>query len=154
MAASWLTNVFNFLAGATYNSSPPVLGDGSTGGVQCDSRGRLIVTPIATNGVVGYSSGASTYQGVMKATPGNLWSLNATNNGASTRWLQLFDAAAVQSNGAVPKVSIPIAAGVTNGPDLAGTFPFATGITWMISSTAATLTVDTAATFFISGSYT
>lgn len=119
---------------------------------------------IVING--GASGGAASFSrirgssGVVKAAAGNLLQIYAnydTAGGAGTRWLMIFDAAALPANGtaptlaAIPLVGVDTIASldVTNSSDPPSSpgKPMATGIVWAISSTKNTLTLDAASTF-------
>jgi len=118
------------------------------------------LTPVTNTG-----GGAASFtrtrnsSGVVKATPGNLVTMFGTfvvNGGAGTRWLMIFDAAALPANGTAPKVSSIPMTGVDivfslsledpGDPIAAPGLPMATGIVWAISSTESTLTLDAAST--------
>ena len=70
------------------------------------------------------------------------------NNNGSTRYLQVFDAAALPANGVVPDLVIAVTTGATVQIPLTGRVPFATGIVLAISTTAATLTIGAADALF------
>jgi hypothetical protein len=46
---SLLTQIFNFLGLATYNASPPTVGNAQVTSLQCDANGRLLVSVAAVN---------------------------------------------------------------------------------------------------------
>lgn len=92
--------------------------------------------------------GAASGTGVaVKASPGNVYSVHATNSGTSQRYLQLFDRTTAPANGGTPTASYPLSAGagVTVPALQLGTEHFApskafgTGIALAISSTNGTL---------------
>jgi hypothetical protein len=87
---------------------------------------------------------------VIKATPGKLLMLTIYNNKGSSQFIQLHNATALPSNGAVPVLSINIATVTTillPIPQLTG-MDFSTGIVVANSSTAASLTVGSADCWF------
>jgi hypothetical protein len=73
------------------------------------------------------------------------------NNGASDRWWMVFNTASVPANGTVPVFAVRVAAGEQLRIPM--DYRFATGVTWQVSSTSATLTADTAATFGVKLEY-
>lgn len=92
------------------------------------------------------SQGVLTGEAV-KATPGALVSLRGHNYSGSTRYIHLFNAAAVPTNGTAPSI-LPIA--VAAGADFSLDIPkdgvwFTTGIAWASSQTRDTLTITGAA---------
>jgi hypothetical protein len=74
-----------------------------------------------------------------------LLQIGALNTNAAARWLQLFNAASVPADAAVPVLSIPMAAGAYVSRDF-GAYGklFPDGISWCTSSTAVTKTVGSA----------
>jgi hypothetical protein len=152
MAASWLTNVLNFIAGVQYQSVPGTISDGANGPMQSDRYGRPVMNIAAYGGDAGTSWWDSTalgYQGTAKVGSAKLWQVIATNEGASKRWLMLFDATALPGNGTAPKFQLPMSSGQIMSLPPACPRTFATGIFWAVSSTAGTLTLDNTATFFV-----
>ncbi|MFI5243725.1 MAG: hypothetical protein ACHQQR_00750 [Gemmatimonadales bacterium] len=98
--------------------------------------------------------------GVVKASPGNLLEFFGTNAGPNTRWIQVFDAAAVPANGATPVLRAEVPAGayfsfsLTDPQDAApGGRPFAAGISWAVSITGPQLTIDVGAAFDINAKF-
>lgn len=95
------------------------------------------------------------FQGVIKAASGNLLQCFGFNAGANTRYVQIFDAAAVPADGATPVLRAPVAPGSAfqltltdpSDPPSSPGRPFTNGISWAISSTPQLKTVDAAATF-------
>ena len=86
---------------------------------------------------------------VIKAAAGVLLTLSTHNNRGSTQYIQIFDAASLPSNGAVPLVVINMLT-VTNSFLDFGQYgkSFATGIVVANSSTLATLTIGSADCWF------
>ena len=87
---------------------------------------------------------------VIKASPGKLLMLTAYNNNGAARFIQLFNATALPGNGAVPVMIISVPTLGTFSfpiPNLSG-MDFSTGIVVANSTTAATLTVGSADSWF------
>lgn len=85
---------------------------------------------------------------VLKASAGNLVSINGYNAKTSSQWIQVFNSATVPANGAVPVITFLVPA----SSNWSFTFPvpmgFTTGISTSNSSTAATKTIGSADCFF------
>lgn len=98
-----------------------------------------------SSGTKSYSPGALAHSGVINAKKGVLHRISMLNTNAAARYLQLFDAAAVPADAAVPLMSIPIPIGGWVNVDF-GVYgkSFGVGICWSTSSTAATKTVGAA----------
>lgn len=80
-----------------------------------------------------------------------LHQLIATNTNAALRYIQVFDAAAVPANGAVPLITFPLTAAASTQPPLSfGVYgrTFTNGIVVCNSTTEATLTLGSADSFF------
>ena len=91
-----------------------------------------------------YATTAAAASGVIKASPGILNKVIGHNDKASTQYIQLFDAAAVPSDTAVPKMVIVAAADSNFEIDLGDGASFNTGMAWSNSSTLATKTIGSA----------
>lgn len=98
----------------------------------------------------------------VKATPGNLLSIRASNENAAVRYLQLHNKASAPTSGESAVVSFIIPAGtatapatITLGADFLGQngLYFSTGIAVGISTAIGTFTAATAGDCFISGVY-
>lgn len=96
-----------------------------------------------------YVSAAQEASAVVKASAGNLYGFVFTNNNAATRYVQVFNAAALPGDGTVPALSFPVSSG--------GVFPFDTGkypnqftngIVFCNSTTQATKTIGAADSLF------
>lgn len=106
-----------------------------------------------------YSMAATSYAGQIKAGPGALWQLAATNAGATATWLMVFDALAPAA-GATPVMrayvpALSVASWVltdAQDPSPPGR-PFSVGIAWAASSTADILTPIPSATFDVAAKY-
>lgn len=117
------------------------------GGVRGDGKAQYRAGSVAA----GHSAALETSR-VVKATPGTLYWLEFYNTAGSVRYLQLHNAAALPSDGAVPLLSIPVAAttGTLTRLFIPGIW-CSTGIVLASSSTQATLTVSSADGFFSAG---
>jgi hypothetical protein len=97
-----------------------------------------------------YESIGALAAGVIKASPGEIFSFFARNKNAAVRYVQLFDSPTAPTNGATPKAQWDIPAG-GGGEIVIGTdfftddgVGFNTGISWGISTTDGTFTAATA----------
>ena len=152
---AWIGNIFNFLAGGQYTTSPAPITPGSSGPLLCDQYGRLVVltspvgAPVNTGTTwVDPAIGTPlTYQRVVSATAKSLYLAFGMNEGTSDRWFMLFDSSALPSPGAQPTVAFKVPAGQPFSLEFTRPRAFLNGIAWNISSTAGTLTSDTAASF-------
>lgn len=89
---------------------------------------------------------------IVKATAGMLYGISGYNSGGS-QFVQVFDAATLPANGAVPKIMFFVPANSNfswDGGD--ASFPFATGIVIAVSTTGPSLTLG-AATAWINALY-
>ena len=116
------------------------------------SRTTPVVQPTALGGLRQYDSQAPINSDVIKTSPGEFRQAMAANQGASLLYVMFFDAVAVPTNGSVPAfVPIPLAAGaacaIPFGPAMSN------GLCWAASTTAATLTVDTTDSMWLSVQY-
>jgi hypothetical protein len=96
-----------------------------------------------------HSRGALTNSLIVKPTAGYLLGLTANSTNVAAQYILLFDSATVPSNGAIPTTSftVPLASHLAiyfNTPGRA----FQTGICVCNSTTAATLTIGAADTYF------
>lgn len=165
-AQSSATGMQNILSTGRYNATPPSLSDGQFINLQLNSEGDCKTAeqfaPAAednTNGVIAvapkplatntyapsqYANFAGSVTGAaIKNSPGNIFSILATNANGSVRYLQLHNATAKPAGGAVPVMVFPIPA---SGSVTVGEFftrfgvYFSTGITWTVSTTVGTFT--------------
>ena len=145
MAAAWLNQVFNFLAGAQYATSPSAITPGSSGPLLCDQYARLYTVPFVPvagtpHGTLWADSGALVTSLTVKSTPGNVLQLIGYNAGAAG-FIQVHNAVSLPTNGTAPVYTFPVPAGVAFSLDLsARPRSFATGIVVVLSSTGPTLT--------------
>ena len=157
--AAWFGQIFNFLAGGQYNSSPTAITPGSTGPVMVDQYGRLYTAPFVpvagvSLGTTWADSGALVNSLNVKTTPGNLLQVVGFNDTASVVYLHIFNAASLPANGTAPRTAFKIAANANFSFDLsARSRSFATGIVLAGSTTSATLTVSTNTPLFIGAEY-
>lgn len=151
MTAPFTTTIFQWMGFARYNTSPQVTANGQPQELQSDVNGNLLVNVASYGGAspASWTDTVNTYQQVVKNAAGKLYSMSGSNEGTTKRWIQIFDAVAVPSNGAVPKMQLAVFAGGTFSIDLPRGRAFSSGIVWAISSTTASLTIDNAATFFV-----
>lgn len=126
---------------------------------------KTVPTPLASaaySGVAFSSFGAATKANV-KASPGSLLSVYASNINAAIRYLLLHNKASAPAGADVPLMAFPIPAGSSTAPasiildgDFWGAagFYFSTGLGWAISTTGATFTDSaTASEHYVNGSF-
>lgn len=140
-------NMFN---GTTWDRLRSVQGQDGTGlGI------TAVSTAPNTSAGAGVNSGTSTVATgslVVKAGPGNLYGICATN-GASAGYLMIFDAVSAPADGVVtPRKVYVMAANSTIAFDFDVPLRFATGIT-MVFSTTGPFTKTASATAFLSGDF-
>lgn len=153
---SFLGTIFQFMSFGRYNTTAPTTTNGQPQELQCDVNGNLkIIIASATPAATAWIDTATlTYQGVVKAAPGTLYQLVATNeNATNQRWLQFFDSASVPANTAVPKLQFKINAGQLVYFETARGRAFAAGMSWAVSSTSGTLTIDATSTFWVNAEF-
>jgi hypothetical protein len=149
-AYAWIGQIFNFLAGAVFNTAPTPLQAGSGGPLLCDANGRLIVCLNVPNGPVVNSAGQMLWSdsnayggtGVIKAAPGTLFQLTLVNDTASAAWVQIFDKASAPAANDVPKFTRKLAVNASVDIVFPLGRPFATGISWGLSSTGPLFTAQ------------
>lgn len=170
--------------GGIYNATPPTFTDGQRGDTQIDASGNtkltlatLLAGEDLTNNVLGtqhkpvasstYSPGSfvallsSSIAISVKATPGNLLSVSATNINAAVRYLQIFNKASAPATNDVPIFCFPIPIGSTTiqmtniGRDFfgAGGYYFSTGIAIGISTSGTNYQAATATDHITQGTY-
>lgn len=128
--------------------------DATLAEAQADASGNLkvvvqSVTAPATTWVRPQAGTPLTYERAVATTAKKLHTFEAANEGASGRWVMVFDRASTYAvNGAEPVEAWFVPAGSFVIMDWTGRpLSFSTGITWHVSSTAGTLTRDTTASF-------
>lgn len=156
---------------AVYNSVPPVAVDGQPIDVQADINGNTLVSlatqiagenltdnvmMTANKPVSGAAYSPSIYapltqvtKNFIKATPGNVFSFDITNDNAAVRYFQLHNKITAPAGTDVPIYSWKVPAGTANNPGFltlgsefftgSGRY-FSVGIGWAISTTLATFT--------------
>lgn len=125
----------------------------STGGSVCVDAGGTSPSSAAVIGIAGIVSASGEATHALKATPGNLYSVYATNLTATAGFLQIFNAVAAPADGAVTPVDcVPLP---SNGmASLNYTTPevFSVGISVAVSSATTCFTKTTGViTAFIKG---
>lgn len=156
---SWLSQVFNFLAGGQYTTAPTPITPGSSGPLLCDQYGRLVVVQNGVGSAPGV--GGNTWSNVVnpgasasvKTTAATLYHVIWSNEGAAKGWLMVFDRNTAPTTGAVPVLTFPVAAGVQASEEFPRGFPFANGIQWAVSSQPATYAALGGATFAVNTEY-
>lgn len=123
----------------------------------------VLQKPVVTNTYSGTPFFAAADADVsVKATPGNLLAIRATNENAAVRYLQLHNKASAPASSESAVISFIIPAGsatvpgeITLGADFLGQngLYFSTGIAVGISTATGTFTAATASDCFISGVY-
>jgi len=107
--------------------------------------------PITSPTYSAYASLGTSVNANIKATPGKMYGLVATNGNSSTQFIQLFNKVTAPINGDVPMRSYPVYGNYGslmidgNLWGLAG-LTFSTGISWGMSSTPLAYTAISAAT--------
>lgn len=146
---SWVSSVFNFLAGAQYSATPTAIADGATGPLLMDRHGRLHLS-VAAGATVWIDPAVGTpltYQRVASAVPAGFVQVLGSNEGVNSLWFMLFDSASLASNGNEPRYAFKVPAGASFAFELGRARAMVNGIAWAASSTAGTLTIDATATF-------
>lgn len=161
-------------SGIVYNATPPTLTDGQTTAAQSDVKGNTLVSQGTAfagedlpNNVLGTQNkpvASATYSATgfgifgtdvdlsVKASPGNLFGIIATNASAVVKYLQLHNKVSAPTSTNVPVLSLPIPAGTANNPGMLsldrsdfgpGGKYFSLGIAIGISTAEATFTAAT-----------
>lgn len=111
---------------------------GNSGGVSTTASATKVTTP------------ALAASKILKAGPGTLIHLVATNTKTSVQFCQIFDSATLPADNAVPLASFKLAASDARAYDIGITgMPFSSGITVCNSSTQATKTIGSADCLFL-----
>lgn len=131
-------------------------GDYSYTNAFADNRGRMYVSPISPT--TSYSAIGTATAGLISSTSRNLFSISASNQNASTRWLQLFDRSTALSGGETPIRSYPVYGGggltiIDQTTFGSRGLNFSTGIYWAMSTTALTYTAATASETIVDARY-
>ncbi len=139
-----------------FRAAPGVLLDGQETQMRCDATGALVTTGGGGGGgavtfdppLTFDTGGTLAASGVARVTAGTMLDINVYNGSASPVFVQLFDAAAVPADGAVPVTTVlNIPAGGNGSLSFADGQgrSFTTGIAWAASSTDTTKTITAAA---------
>jgi len=111
------------------------------------AEGALLVTTVASANVAPLNATTTAYAAslVVKASAGTLYNVTGYNSKASAQFVQIFDAAALPTDGAVPAVVISVAASSPFSISF-GTYGrrFENGIVICNSSTGPTKTIGAA----------
>lgn len=113
-----------------YNSSLPTLASGQTAAVQCDPVGRPYVVSIGVGATPFKLIAAnSTNSTNIKASGGQIYHMDLSNNSATPAYLKLYDSATAPTCGSGTPVSrIMLPANTTISPEIATGISFANGI--------------------------
>ena len=95
--------------------------------------------------VANYNTGAAAASGVVKATPGTVYSVVVSNANAAARFIQFYNTTSVPADTAVPFLTIQVPAISSKEVEL-GPYgiSFSTGICWATSTTQHTKTIAAA----------
>jgi hypothetical protein len=127
----------------------PTLADGDVSPLALDTSGRLIVSPGVMGAVSPYDSGGVVASLVVKASAGVLHSIFGYNNAAGTRYIQLFNLAALPANGVAPDFApIVVPAGGNFSVEFAKGWVASAGIVLVSSTTILTKTISAAEVWF------
>lgn len=88
--------------------------------------------------------GSLSNSGVFKSSAGKFYQLNGFSNKGTKRYFMLFDSASVPSNGVSSWMCLNVPANGTFSIDYTRPRVFTSGLSWAISTTPDTLTIDTA----------
>ena len=147
--STFLQSVFKWLAhGRTIT--------GDLKEIACSADGKLLIDTISSNGIWLYPSTdyILTYRRVISNSSNSLLQIIATNEGTSKGWFMIFNNNTLPVTGSIPRYSFPVTSGATVGMDQSRAILFDQGISWAISSTANTLTLETSAIFRVTAETT
>jgi hypothetical protein len=136
--------IFNFLAGALYSTTPPTAVAGEFNSLQCDASAQLrVVTRTDTPSVYAYTTHPANDLQV-KTTAGSLLEVSASNSSGSTLYLQIFDSATLPTDGSYPTMGrYVLPPGATGDFAYSCPRPFANGCWVVVSTTFDGKTIDT-----------
>lgn len=148
MAFAWMNQIFQFVGGIFYSTSPSPITAGSTGPMLGDQYGRSAVclstrgAPVNVGPTVWNNTTSLANGGVIKNAPCNLLRVFPTSTLGSTAYFQLFNKITAPALNDVPVFSFALLSTLPSFQlDFSKTsFPFATGCAWGISTTAPTYT--------------
>ena len=156
-----LGSIFNFMSFGAYNPNPPTPASGDAVAWQMTPSGALLARVASQTNAPTFSIDflGAAFGVIRSVSPATLYQVAFTNDGPISRRFMIFDTPGpgTPPDGTVPKFSFIVGAGqlvafetvrgrVFRGPGVGGT---GAGISWAISSTAGTLTIDTASTFSV-----
>lgn len=123
----------------------------ASGAVGIDPTANAVgLTPNATSSSALSNATTTVYAAslIVKAAPGKLYGFSGFNSKGSAQWIQVFDAAGIPSEAAIPKIIVYAAATANFSLDL-GLYgrTFANGIVITNSSTGPTKTIGSADVF-------
>jgi len=155
---AWTDTIFKFIGLARHNTITPSLTNGQTCEAQCDERGRLLVSTEPVN-TLWSDGGIAAAERVVKGSAGKLHQIFGRNTGGSTKYIFIFNHAT--SGGSRPAntstahmfVPVKVQAGEAFSIELPRARAFSTGLYWGVSSTDASFTYDSGATFEVSAEY-
>jgi hypothetical protein len=155
--AQQITNPTQVGDACAYNSTLPTVATGNYGLLQCDSSGRMIVSPTTSVSVAHTQTTALADNLVAKSSAGSLFSFEVTADStlsAAAWWLMIYDAAAAPSDGAVtPAKCYEFPVGTASWSyGFASPVAFTTGITLSVSTTGC-FTKTASAHAFIAADY-
>lgn len=133
---SLLDRIFPWLGHARYYATPPdgpVL-DSAVLPLRADATGALVVTTLSEAAVTYTQHAATAAHSTVRAAPGNLAALYATNLSEDVVAFQLFNlASSPPAPGQVPQHVFAVAPGAVLSIEALGGLAFSTGITWALS---------------------
>lgn len=155
---AWTDTIFKFIGLARFNTITPSLANGQTSELQCDDRGRLLVStePVST---LWSDGGISAAERVVKNTAGKLHQVFGRNTGGADKYIFFFNHAASggsrPTNGSTAHIFVPVKvkAGEAFSIELPRARAFSIGLYWGVSSTDASFTYDATGTFEVSAEY-
>ncbi len=151
---AWVDQVFKWLGYAQYNSTPPTLAEGEVGPLQSDVNGNLKVSVVGGSISAGEPAAASVQQAtdlsygeIVKASAGSLVEIVGFNNSSSDRYLIICNSVTVPANATATTSDVCKVFLVPGGAPFSYSPPrplvLGTGISWVCSSTRATVTRTT-----------
>lgn len=119
--------------------------------------GTVSITPTPLPVIIGSVSttwapatvSALAASGVIKASAGDFYQAHGFSDQGSRRYLMFFDSAAVPANGTASWFCLRIPGGSTFTLDADRSRAFVNGLSWAVSTTPGTLTLDAAAQFWV-----
>lgn len=155
---AWTDTIFKFIGLARFNTITPSLTNGQTSELQCDERGRLLVSTQPVN-TLWSDGGIAASERVVKGTAGKLHQIFGRNTGGADKYIFLFNHATSglsrPANGSTAHLFVPVKvkAGEAFSIELPRARGFSVGLYWGVSSTDGSFTYDAAATFEVSAEF-